>query len=809
MKKKSSVSIILVTILILSSILAAYHEPDSSSKKYLPVHNQTRMSDATTNFVNLTSVEVLPNLRSGTSLIRNVISEPGEFEIICGQVNGEGSLGETEFQTNGSIFVRYRSDGLNLDLVSMPIENYYEDDREVIFPYSEDPFPMEFIQLNSCNYAAGTLVLLGLVSGHHEFHQSNITTQYKSLNQVYNVNNFMKFVWIFDIYNNTSTTSYFASSPQKTHVSDDGEILILTKIPTSGTSNHRPYTRIGTLDQNYTLEIDDPYYYALMEVSRGGELISYDNISAQMFISEDPCYFRWIEIEFDDFRNNIHFLSSDWSFICEMEMGGEIISRESYLPQNGLLHFLSYSWEFKTWMSPIMNISRIHDSNDGSLPQMGEIESTESGVTIALNRYHDSQIILGEEFNNQDDGELFVLRFDSNLNHINTTLSGTGGNILPSSIINIDGFEILGGSYCWEAGSNENCTLTMNSQLIERADGWDAFIAIRNHNNSLSHLSGYGAGNFSYYNFPIPIPNVKGTHEFPNIIEATGDFGFLTVIRFHEDIQYADTSIPAKQSAVFRFHFDRDLDGVRDEIDNCKGMENSEQEDHDNDEIGDLCDSDIDGDSLTNNLDNCPIGMTDWLTSSTLDIDGDGCRDIDEDEDDDGDTIFDLIDNCAMTPNFNQSDLDEDVVGDVCDFDIDGDTISNLLDECPQGEFGWVSGLEFDYDGDGCKDATEDMDDDNDGTPDLHDSCPLGELGWIQSPLLDLDGDGCLDSSEDSDDDGDGVPDVFDNYPMNPNRWFGLQYISLVFLLVLLVAGYISKKNAIRTRPPSDENDTQ
>ncbi len=50
------------------------------------------------------------------------------------------------------------------------------------------------------------------------------------------------------------------------------------------------------------------------------------------------------------------------------------------------------------------------------------------------------------------------------------------------------------------------------------------------------------------------------------------------------------------------------------------------------------------------------------------------CTD-DDDQDDDG--IKDYKDNCYLTPNPSQRDLDNDTIGDVCDDDIDGDTIKN------------------------------------------------------------------------------------------------------------------------------------
>ena len=48
-----------------------------------------------------------------------------------------------------------------------------------------------------------------------------------------------------------------------------------------------------------------------------------------------------------------------------------------------------------------------------------------------------------------------------------------------------------------------------------------------------------------------------------------------------------------------------------------------------------------------------------------------------------GDGVPDEIDNCPDTPNADQSDIDCDGKGDVCDPDIDGDGIPNDQDNKP------------------------------------------------------------------------------------------------------------------------------
>jgi len=94
--------------------------------------------------------------------------------------------------------------------------------------------------------------------------------------------------------------------------------------------------------------------------------------------------------------------------------------------------------------------------------------------------------------------------------------------------------------------------------------------------------------------------------------------------------------------------------------------------------------------------------------------------------------------------------------------DPDGDGVIAPADLCPKGDSGWTSSILTDYDGDGCRDATEDLDDDNDAILDAFDRCPLSQLNLTSTN--DHDGDGCWDG-EDMDDDGDGSPDGSDHCP--------------------------------------------
>jgi len=98
----------------------------------------------------------------------------------------------------------------------------------------------------------------------------------------------------------------------------------------------------------------------------------------------------------------------------------------------------------------------------------------------------------------------------------------------------------------------------------------------------------------------------------------------------------------------------------------------------DGDGVGDVCDSDVDGDSVADDNDNCPQIANTNQDDSDLDTIGDVC-----DPDDDNDTVIDVADNCQLIANFDQSDFDNDGIGDVCDGDQDGDDVIDEFDLCP------------------------------------------------------------------------------------------------------------------------------
>lgn len=170
---------------------------------------------------------------------------------------------------------------------------------------------------------------------------------------------------------------------------------------------------------------------------------------------------------------------------------------------------------------------------------------------------------------------------------------------------------------------------------------------------------------------------------------------------------------------------DTDGDGVKDGNDNCPVMANFDQGNADGDIKGDVCDSDIDNDGLTNqkelelgtnpslvdtDSDGIPDGNETKLGLNPLKFDNPvipivaallldeedacledpnktepgvcGCGQTDADSDQDG--ILDCQDNCPLMANADQKDLsDKDGIGTVCDPDDDNDGVVDAQDNCP------------------------------------------------------------------------------------------------------------------------------
>jgi hypothetical protein len=174
--------------------------------------------------------------------------------------------------------------------------------------------------------------------------------------------------------------------------------------------------------------------------------------------------------------------------------------------------------------------------------------------------------------------------------------------------------------------------------------------------------------------------------------------------------------------------------------DNCNGLTDEGFEDLDGDKIPNCIDTDVDGDGILNNLDNCPEKENPSQQNSDNDAIGNAC-----DLDDDNDNTPDVSDCGPYNAEIHPGAKEEcDAVDNNCDGQIDE---------------GYP-----DTDGDGKSDCGgNDKDVDNDGVLDSQDNCPLVSNPDQQNSDTDLIGDVC-----DTDDDNDGTVDTDDCAPTNP-----------------------------------------
>ncbi len=167
---------------------------------------------------------------------------------------------------------------------------------------------------------------------------------------------------------------------------------------------------------------------------------------------------------------------------------------------------------------------------------------------------------------------------------------------------------------------------------------------------------------------------------------------------------------------------------------------------------------DSDGDGIADDIDNCPHAFNEDQTDVNNNGIGDSCEEPSLPVDTDGDDISDEIDNCPNIANQPQNDINENGVGDACDpiVDIDNDGVFDFLDNClfvaNSGQWdkdsdGLGNECDLDIDGDGCDNSNE----------------PNSQ--WNRSV------NGCIVDGPDAD--GDSIPDSTDNCVLvvNPGQW--------------------------------------
>ena len=197
---------------------------------------------------------------------------------------------------------------------------------------------------------------------------------------------------------------------------------------------------------------------------------------------------------------------------------------------------------------------------------------------------------------------------------------------------------------------------------------------------------------------------------------------------------------PVGAGAVARHPEPSDVDGdeVKNEVDNCPTVKNGSQINTDlgftpttpapappepapptpmpsGDANGDACDPDDDADGV-NDVDGSGARLDNCRFDRNpaqlddLNFPG-GYGDVCPPIDTDGDGVIDDEDNCDTTMNPGQADLDSDDKGDVCDTDDDDDTIVDAGDLCPRT---W-SNPQVDLNGDGIVNWRDQSDRDGDG----------------------------------------------------------------------------------------------
>ncbi len=196
---------------------------------------------------------------------------------------------------------------------------------------------------------------------------------------------------------------------------------------------------------------------------------------------------------------------------------------------------------------------------------------------------------------------------------------------------------------------------------------------------------------------------------------------------------------------------DTDNDEIANAEDNCSALSNPNQANLDNDEFGDVCDDDIDGDQ-TLNVNDCAITDPELfqILNGFVDVDLDTIGAGEETTVCSGEALpvgfvtSPVVDNCPLIANSNQANFDQDLFGDVCDPDIDNDGAPDAFDT---DSFNPLV----------CSDDDSDQCDD----------CSSGTFNLLDDGL-DTDSDGMCDIG-DVDDDADLVNDDVDNCPIIPN----------------------------------------
>lgn len=353
----------------------------------------------------------------------------------------------------------------------------------------------------------------------------------------------------------------------------------------------------------------------------------------------------------------------------------------------------------------LANYAEISQPLDFNLNKMLSHQIVESIVIDEQLRF------LVNQWGNGDTG-FIIHNLDKQTNQFyETNTIGSSSNMIPSGFIHGDGI----GTYValkWTGSQFSTNIFDEGGQFLGSSNIVDGYnvLDINNHGNLLSINLPY-ADNLSL--------NIANSGIYTSIIGISPNYYGWMVDEYVHDVDMDGIPDNFDSNPAVANDQDADGDSILDNLDNCPYIWNIDQLDFDNDEVGDVCDSDLDGDQISNNLpvdhqgaDNCP-----YQDSTGNDADGDGCLDI---PDSDQDGVLDAFDVCQ---GFDDSiDSDDDGVPDNCDtypFDWDDDGVNDTVDVCQ----GYDDNDDSDGDGlpFGCDEYPDDLD--NDGIIDSLDNC--------------------------------------------------------------------------------------
>ncbi|MDQ8197862.1 thrombospondin type 3 repeat-containing protein [Pelagicoccus enzymogenes] len=224
-----------------------------------------------------------------------------------------------------------------------------------------------------------------------------------------------------------------------------------------------------------------------------------------------------------------------------------------------------------------------------------------------------------------------------------------------------------------------------DAQGLAGSTGWDLLVV----QGAVSYLAGPGSIVVKLSSLQGSVANFDGSSDSSWVILQAGS-GVSSLAGAGFSIEVTD--VPGSENGLFSVHVsetelrlvyevDTDGDGVADNADafpadptewvdsdgdgtgdnsDAFPSDPTEWSDNDGDLVGDNADLDDDNDGVADGEDAFPFDASEWS-----DLDGDGLGD-NADTDDDGDGVADDIDNCPITPNAAQIDLNGDGYGDLC-----------------------------------------------------------------------------------------------------------------------------------------------